>query len=198
MVAGTRAQAEAIKKQTTEFIAEQMRLTLSPEKTAITHVDDGFDFLGWHVKRVPRPGRAPVAITFPSDRALGDIKHRIKTLTKSNMVNLSLDELIRALNPKLRGWTNYHRHGAAKRCFGYLSYYLWWRVVRWLRRKHPRLTWKQIKRRYWGRNWTSPEGRRFHWPAEVPVSRYRGRRKTSPWAIPETSQATPRPGTTAA
>ena len=53
MVAGTRAQAEAIKKQTTEFMAEQMRLTLSPEKTAITHVDDRFDFLGWHVKRVP-------------------------------------------------------------------------------------------------------------------------------------------------
>ena len=99
LVAGTRAQAEAIKKQTAEFMAEQMRLTLSPEKTAITHVDDGFDFLGWRVKRVPRPGRAPVAITFPSDRALGDIKHRIKTLTKSNMVNLSLDELIRALNP---------------------------------------------------------------------------------------------------
>ena len=132
-----RRSAEAIKKQTTEFMAEQMRLTLSPEKTAITHVDDGFDFLGWHVKRVPRPGRAHVAITFPSDRAAGDIKHRIKTLTKSNMVNLSLDELIRALNPKLRGWTNYHRHGAAKRCFGYLSYYLWWRVIRWLRKKYP-------------------------------------------------------------
>jgi RNA-directed DNA polymerase len=198
MVAGTRAQAEAIKKQTTEFMAEQMRLTLSPEKTAITHVDDGFDFLGWHVKRVPRPGRAPVAITFPSDRALGDIKHRIKTLTKSNMVNLSLDELIRALNPKLRGWTNYHRHGAAKRCFGYLSYYLWWRVIRWLRKKYPHLTWKQIKRRYWGRDWTSPEGKRLHWPAEVPVTRYRGRRNPSPWAAPGTDRATTRPETAAA
>ena len=198
MVAGTRAQTEAIKKQTTEFMAEQMRLTLSPEKTAITHVDDGFDFLGWRVKRVPRPGRAPVAITFPSDRALGDIKHRIKTLTKSNMVNLSLDELIRALNPKLRGWTNYHRHSAAKRCFGYLSYYLWWRVIRWLRRKYPHLTWKQIKRRYWGRDWTSPEGRRLHWPAEVPVTRYRGRRNPSPWAAPGTGQATTRPETAVA
>ena len=102
LVAGNRAQVEALKQETAEFMAKQMRLTLSPEKTAITHVDDGFDFLGWRVKRVPRPGRAPVAITFPSDRALGDIKHRIKTLTKSNMVNLSLDELIRALNPKLR------------------------------------------------------------------------------------------------
>jgi RNA-directed DNA polymerase len=101
-VAGTRAQAEAIKEQTAEFMAEQMRLTLSPEKTAITHVDVGFDFLGFRIKRVPSPGRAPVAVTFPSDRALGDIKYRIKMLTNSSTVNLSLDELIYALNPVLR------------------------------------------------------------------------------------------------
>jgi RNA-directed DNA polymerase len=183
MVAGTRAQAEAIKEQTAEFMAEQMRLTLSPEKTHVTHVDDGFDFLGWRVKRYHRPGRAPVAITFPSDRALGDIKHRIKKLTGKATTGLSLDQLIHALNPILRGWTNYHRHGAAKRCFGYLSYYLWWRVVRWLRRKHPRLTWKQARRRYGGRDWTSNDGARLYWPAEVPVTRYRyrGHRIPTPW-----------------
>ena len=183
LVAGTRAQAEAIKQQTTEFMAEQMRLTLSPEKTHITHVDDGFDFLGWRVKRYHRPSRASVAITFPSDRALADIKHRIKKLTGKATMGLSLDQLIHALNPILRGWTNYHRHGSAKRCFGYLSYYLWWRVVRWLRKKHPTMTWKQIKRRYWGRNWTSNEGTRLHWPAEVPVTRYRyrGHRIPTPW-----------------
>ena len=183
LVAGTREQAEAIKQQTAEFMAEQMRLTLSPEKTAITHVNDGFDFLGWRVKRWHRPGRVPVAITFPSDRALGDIKHRIKKLTGKSMTNLSLDELIHALNPILRGWTNYHRHTAAKRCFGYLSYYLWWRVIRWLRNKYPRLTWKQIRRRCWGRNWTSNEGTRLYWPAEVPVTRYlyRGHQIPTPW-----------------
>jgi RNA-directed DNA polymerase len=198
LVAGSHAQAEAIKEQTAEFMAEHLRLMLSPEKTAITHVDDGFDFLGWRVTRWHKPGRAPVAITFPSDRAVADIKHRIKTLTKSNTVNLSLDELIHALNPILRGWTSYHRHGAAKRCFGYLSYYLWWRVVRWLRRKYPHLTWKQIKRRYWGRDWTSPEGTRLHWPAEVKVTRYRGRRNPSPWAASGTGRATTRPETTVA
>jgi RNA-directed DNA polymerase len=198
LVAGSHAQAEAIKEQTAEFMAEQLRLMLSPEKTAITHVDDGFDFLGWRVTRRHRPGRAPVAITFPSDRAVADIKHRIKTLTKSNTVNLSLDELIHGLNPILRGWTNYHRHGAAKRCFGYLSYYLWWRVVRWLRKKYPHLTWKQIKRRYWGRDWTSPEGARLHWPAEAKVTRYRGRRNPSPWAASGTGRATTRPETAVA
>ena len=57
LVRGTEAQAHAIKEQTAEFMAEQMRLTLSPEKTHITHVDDGFDLLGFRIKR--RPWRAP-------------------------------------------------------------------------------------------------------------------------------------------
>ena len=196
LVRGTEAQAHAIKQQTAEFMAEQMRLTLSPEKTHITHVDDGFDLLGFRIVRAPWRGNKRVAYTFPSQRALRDVMHRIKTLTKRSTMNLSLDELIQALNPILRGWANYHRHNASKRCFAYLSYYLWWRVIRWLRAKHPRLTWKQIKRRYWGRHWTSPEGTRLAWPAEVPVTRYRfrGHRIPSPWAaLTTTGRATTQP-----
>ena len=103
LVRGTQAQAHAIKKQTTEFMAKQMRLTLSPEKTAITHVDDGFDLLGFRIKRAPWHGKKRVAYTFPSQRALREVMHRIKTLTKRNTTCLSLDELIHALNPILRG-----------------------------------------------------------------------------------------------
>ena len=48
-------------------------------------------------------------------------------------------------------------------------------MIRWLRRKQPRLTWKRIRRRYWGHNWTGPNGARLAWPDEVPVeSRMRG------------------------
>ncbi len=91
LVRGTQAQAHAIKEQTAEFMREHMRLTLSPEKTCVTHVDDGFDLLGFRVKR--RPGREPkrVAYTFPSQRALRAVMHRIKTLTNRSTVNLSLD-----------------------------------------------------------------------------------------------------------
>jgi len=201
LVRGTEAQAHEIKEQTAEFMAEQMRLTLSPEKTAITHVDDGFDLLGFRIKRRPwRTAGKHVAYTFPSKRALRDVMHRIKMLTGRSTTNLSLDQLIHALNPILRGWTNYHRHNAAKRCFAYLSYYLWWRVIRWLRKKYPRLTWKQIRRRCWGCDWTSREGTRLAWPSEVPVTRYRyrGHRIPSPWTATGTGRATARPGTAAA
>jgi RNA-directed DNA polymerase len=200
LVRGTEAQAQAIKEQTAEFMREQMRLTLSPEKTAITHVDDGFDLLGFRVKRAPWRGKKRVAYTFPSRRALREVMHRIKTLTNRSTLNLSLDELIHALNPILRGWANYHRHAASSRCFAYLSHYLWWRVIRWLRKKYPRLTWKQIRRRCWGHHWTSREGTRLHWPDEVPVTRYRyrGHNIPSPWADTGTNRATTRPGTAVA
>ena len=124
--------------------------------------------------------------------------HRIKTLTDRSTLNLSLDQLIHALNPILRGWTNYHRHNASKRCFAYLSHYLWWRVIRWLRKKYLRLTWKQLRRRCWGRHWTSREGTRLAWPAEVPVTRYcyRGHQIPSPWtATTGTGRATTPPDT---
>ena len=195
LVRGTMAQAQALKEQTAEFMREQMRLTLSPEKTHITHVDDGFDFLGFRIQRRPRR-QIPVAYSFPSERSFRDIKHRIKELTGRSNIGLSLDELVHALNPILRGWTNYHRHAASKRCFSYLDHYLWWRMMLWLRKTHPRLTWKQIKRRYWGRRWTSPDGTRLYWPGEVPVTRYRyrGHRIPTPWTVPDQPRATTRAG----
>ena len=191
LVKGTREQAQAIKEQTAEFMTERLRLTLSPEKTRITHVDDGFDFLGFRIKRLTRPGRTPVAYTFPSDRALRDIMHRIKELTGRSTTSLSLDQLIRALNPALRGWTNYYRHAASKRCFNYLDHYLWWCLVRWHRKKYPRLTWKQIRRKYWGHDWISDRGLRLARPGAVPVTRYRyrGHRIPTPW----TDNGRPRP-----
>jgi len=200
LVRGTEAQARAIKEQTAEFMREQMRLTLSPEKTAITHVDDGFDLLGFRIVRKPWKGTKRVAITFPCERALREVMHRIKTLTDRSTLNLSLDQLIHVLNPILRGWTNYHRHAASSRCFAYLSHYLWWRVIGWLRKKYTRLTWKQIRRRCWGHNWTSREGTRLAWPDEVPVTRYRyrGHNIPSPWAATGTGRATTRPATAAA
>jgi RNA-directed DNA polymerase len=200
LVRGTAAQAHAIKERTADFMREHMRLTLSAEKTRITHVDDGFDLLGFRIVRRPWRGNKRVAYTFPSERAFRDVKHRIKTLTKSSMVNLSLDRPIHVLNPVLRGWANYYRHAASSRCFAYLSHFLWWRMIRWLRRKHPRLTWKQIRRRYWGHNWTGPNGARPAWPDEVSVTRYRyrGHRIPSPWAATGTARATTRPGAAAA
>ena len=72
----------------------------------------------------------------------------------------------------------------AKRTFGYLGYYVWWRVGRWLRKKHPRMTWKQIKRRYLNDDHTfQADGITLYKPASMRVTRYRyrGARIPNPW-----------------
>src|SRR4051794_16301655 len=77
LVRGTEAQAHAIKEQTAEFMRERMRLTLSPEKTAITHVDDGFELLGFRFKRKTWHGSKRVAYTFePTSAARGHAPHQ--------------------------------------------------------------------------------------------------------------------------
>ena len=77
LVHGSEAQAHAIKEQTAAFMKERLRLTLSPEKTCVTHVDDGFDLLGFRVKRASWRGKKRVAYTFPSQRALREVMDRI-------------------------------------------------------------------------------------------------------------------------
>jgi RNA-directed DNA polymerase len=93
-------------------------------------------FLGQRIVRRPKGPKRHV-YTFVSHDALASIRRKVKTLTGRSTINMELSELIAALNPVLRGWANHFRHAAAKRTFDYLGYYAWWRVGRWLRKKHP-------------------------------------------------------------
>jgi RNA-directed DNA polymerase len=83
LVRGTQAQGTALKQETAQFMREHMGLTLSPEKTHVTHVDDGFDLLGFRIVPKPWRGDKRVAYTCPRKRAACEIMHRIKTLTKT-------------------------------------------------------------------------------------------------------------------
>ena len=75
--------------------------------------------------------------TYPSKKALAAVKAKVRTLT-SGTTNQPLAALLHRLNPVLRGWTTYFRHGVSKATFSYLRAFAWRRVVCWLRRKHPR------------------------------------------------------------
>ena len=182
MVMGTRDQAEALLGQLSGRV-EELGLRLKAEKTAVAHIDDGFVFLGQRIiRRAYR--HKPHVYTFVTNEALASIKRKVKALTGRSTINLALSELIAALNPVVRGWVNYYRHAAAKRTFGYLDHYVWWRVGRWLRKKHPRMTWKQIKRRYLNDDYTYQDGRlTLYQPARTRVTRYRyrGAKIPTPW-----------------
>jgi RNA-directed DNA polymerase len=184
---GTREQAQSLLEQLKERV-EALGLKLKAEKTAITHIDEGFVFLGQRIVRRPK-GPKRYVYTFVSNEALASARRKVKALTGRSTTNLELSELIAALNPVLRGWANYFRHAAAKRTFDYLGYYAWWRVGRWLRKKHPRMTWKQIARRYTSDGTFQEKGITLFNPGSLSVTRYRyrGARIPNPWDIPPTA-----------
>jgi RNA-directed DNA polymerase len=181
LVKGSREQAEALLGQLTRRV-DGLGLTLAPAKTGVTHIDEGFRFLGMRIVRLPK-GSKRFVYTFVSDEALASVKRKVKALTGRSTINLELSVLLKALNPILRGWAGYFRYAAAKRTFSYLGNYAWWRVMRWLRKKHPRMSWKQLRRRYFGKGRLQANGVALYNPATMRVERYRyrGTRISTPW-----------------
>jgi RNA-directed DNA polymerase len=108
----------------------------------------------------------------------------VKAATTRRTTNMTLTVLIHRLNPVLRGWTNYHRHGASAKTFSYLAAYTWRRVWIWLRAKHPKATVKNLQRRYLNRWWPRQDGAELFNPAAVAITRYRyrGAAIPAPWA----------------
>ncbi|HVB01670.1 MAG TPA: group II intron reverse transcriptase/maturase [Acidimicrobiales bacterium] len=188
LVAGNRTDAEYLRDETARVLLP-MGLRLSEEKTKIVHIDEGFDFLGMHIQRHKKRGAMKRYVyTYPSRRALAAVKAKVRSATRGT-TNQSLSELLHRLNPVLRGWTNYHRHGASSATFSYLSSFTWRRVWIWLRHKHPKATVKELRRRYLpGWRPTQDEVQLFK-PDTVAIVRYRYRanRIPSPWATNESA-----------
>ncbi|MEO7118474.1 MAG: group II intron reverse transcriptase/maturase [Candidatus Limnocylindrales bacterium] len=184
MVKGTRADAEALWDEVSGVLAP-MGLRLSVEKSGVCHIDEGFDFLGFRIQRRPWTGRSGkrAVYTYPSKRSLAAVIDKVRTLTRRAR-HRTLADLLAALNPVLRGWCIYFRHGASKRVFGYLDHFAWWRIVGWLRKRHLGLNWGTLSRRYLP-GWEIRDGRtRMFRPRAEPVSRYRyrGTKIPTPWA----------------
>ena len=185
MVSGTRAHAEALRSEV-EAVLAPMGLRLSEAKTGVVHIDEGLDFLGFRIQRHTQEGSTKRYVyTYPSKKALASIKRKVKTISRQG-TNQPLTSLLRQLNAVLRGWTNYFRNSAAAATFGYLRHYTWWRVVKWLRRKHRKMGWKKLRRRFLrinGKTWVGDDGMELLDPAAVTVIRYRyrGAQIPTPW-----------------
>jgi RNA-directed DNA polymerase len=173
LVNGDEEQARALLEGLRERV-EALGLRLKADKTRITHIDEGFCFLGMRIVRKPK-GRKRHVYTFVSDEALASIKRKVKTLTGRSTLHWELSELVARLNRLLKGWAGYFHYAAAKRTFSYLGHYVWGRVVRWLRKKHPRLSWKRLRRRYFGMGGIYAQAIGLHNPVATPVRRYRYR-----------------------
>ena len=160
-------------------------LRLSPEKTRVVHIDEGFDFLGFHIQRRHKRGTQKQCVyTTPSKKAVQAIKDKVRHKTHRSTRHQSVAELITSLNRTLRGWANYFRHGVSKRVFSLLDDHAWWRIVGWIRAKHSRIGMKELRRRFCDRGWRiAHDGVVFTGASSVAVTRYRyrGSRIPTPW-----------------
>ena len=93
-----------------------MGLRLSPEKTRVVHIDDGFDFLGFNIRRMRKRGSNKWFVyTRPSKKAIASIKARVRAMTYRATLHHDPGYLLDYLGRVLRGWANYFRHGVSKR-----------------------------------------------------------------------------------
>jgi RNA-directed DNA polymerase len=184
LVTGTKADAQALKAEAAGVLAG-MGLRLSPEKTLITHIDEGLDFLGWRIQRHRKRGTARYYVyTYPAKKALRAMTAKVKTICRATGTSQPLSVLLRRLNPALRGWCIYFRPGVSSATFGYLAAVTWRQVMAWLHRKHHRSSWKAIRRQYCGGGWWPAEGntRLLHTGTITTTRyRYRGAAIPSPW-----------------
>jgi RNA-directed DNA polymerase len=133
-------------KPLVEQFLTQRGLELSPTKTVITHVEQGFDFLGQNVRRYPN-GKLLIK---PSKKNVKTFLDGIRQTIKAAL-GMSAADLIDQLNPKIRGWANYHRHVVSKRTFERVDHALFSSLWQWARRRHPNKNPRWFKSKYFER-----------------------------------------------
>jgi RNA-directed DNA polymerase len=143
-----------LEEQIRPYIAaflEERGLELSTEKTRITHISDGFDFLGQNLRKYN--GKL---IIKPSKKNLKAHLKKIRDTIRANKA-ATAGELILKLNPILRGWANYHRHVCSKYTFRYVDRMVFLALWRWAKRRHPNKGARWVRKKYFKtvgkRNW---------------------------------------------
>ena len=134
-----------------EFLAIR-GLQLSEEKTVITHIDDGFDFLGQNIRKYN--GKLLIK---PSNAAVKSFLSKVRKIVKSSK-SATQEQLIRRLNPVIRGWVNYHRYVVSSEVFSKVDYQIFKCLWQWAKRRHNHKGHKWVAKRYWhhidNRVWT--------------------------------------------
>jgi RNA-directed DNA polymerase len=133
---GSKQEAYRLRDEFQTFLAERLKLELAVEKTHVTHVNDGFDFLGFHVRRYISGHDRPKLLVIPSDKAQQCLKTKIKEMTARRRFRDSPLLKFSALNAVLRGWITYYRHSNAKETAKDLDFWVNQRLFRWLEKRH--------------------------------------------------------------
>jgi RNA-directed DNA polymerase len=154
---------------------EDRGLELSPEKTKVTHIDDGFDFLGQNIRKYK--GKLLIK---PSKDNVRAFLSKVREVIKSNPT-ITAGELIRILNPKIRGWAQYHKHVVSKATYNRVDHMIFQALRRWTKRRHRNKSCQWIKSKYFktvgGDNWVffgENEGKEYilYKASSTPIQRH--------------------------
>lgn len=172
---------EEIRPAVESFMAER-GLTLSPEKTRLTHIEEGFDFLGQNVRKYGK-----TLLIKPSKKNVAAFLDKVRGIVKSNK-QATHANLIKQLNPVIRGWVNYHRHVVSAKAFKRIDREIWRTLWQWATRRHHNKGARWIAKRYFksvgGRNWVfaaetgelrddgTPKLTRLLYAADTPIKRF--------------------------
>src|SRR6266700_778049 len=139
-----------VKPLVEQFLKER-GLELSPEKTVITHIEEGFDFLGQNVRKYN--GKMLIR---PSKKNVTAFLDKVRTILKDNK-QATAGRLIVQLIPVIQGWARYHQHIASKKAFKKVDHLIFCMLWRWAKRRHPKKGAKWVKNKYFhsrgNRNW---------------------------------------------
>jgi len=135
-----------------EAFLKERGLHLSQEKTLTTPIEDGFDFLGQHIRKYSN-GKV---ITTPSKKNVKAFLKKVRGIIEKHK-DSSAGQIVVKLNPVIRGWANYHRFGDSSNIFNAMDHAIFQKLWWWARRRHPRKSATWVKRKYFttqgARNW---------------------------------------------
>ena len=149
---------ELLEKEVKPLVEQFLRergLQLSPEKTVITHIEEGFDFLGQNIRKY-KAGKRHKLLIKPSKKNVQTLLEKIRATVKTNKA-LPAGKLILKLNPMIRGWANYHQHVVSKETFNSVDDAIYRTIRQWIERRHPRKSDAWMAKKYFtshgGNNW---------------------------------------------
>ena len=136
VVKGTKAHAEVIRESCREFLEDKLKLTLNMDKTHITHVNDGFVFLGHRmIRKRGSKGRMHVVTTIPWEKYRGFVGKLVKQL--SGNYSMSRMDMVESLNRQIAGWANFYQHtDYTATIFSKVDRAVFWKLAHWVARKY--------------------------------------------------------------
>jgi len=185
ITAKTEKEAKMIKKKISKFLKDEIDLTLSDEKTHITNIHSGFNFLGFNIRKYTY--RSPnnkyhnigkLLIKPQKEKVLKFLQRIREVLSKSKQA--TVDVIIHKLNRMLQGLAMYYRFVVSKRVFSYIQADVWRKLWRWCKRRHPRKPMRWIFRKYFtykekvkGIFYSQETGLRLIQISKIPIVRFK-------------------------